>query len=56
MYMHNALQQQDFVSAWRKHEKPTAEEKGVIIFDLKFPVSLLLLCHNKFVFFCGGAR
>lgn len=30
---------QDFVDAWRKHEKETVKEKGVVIFDLKYPVS-----------------
>jgi hypothetical protein len=30
---------QDFEKLWRKHEKSTTQEKDVIIFDLKFPVS-----------------
>lgn len=33
---------QDFEKLWRKHEKSTTEEKDVIIFDLKFPVSEIL--------------
>lgn len=30
---------QDFEKVWLKFEKATAEEKDLIIFDLKFPVS-----------------
>lgn len=43
---------QDFEKVWAKHEKATTQEKDVLIFDLKFPVSgKPLLCF----LFCGSS-
>lgn len=31
---------QDFINLWQKHEDATTKEKDVVIFDMKFPVSV----------------